>query len=106
MAVLSKEEVLRRIQERVGDAADDDSLRFVEDMTDTINNYDSLTSTDWKAKFEQNDTEWRQRYRDRFFNSGSVDETTMVEKTVEEEVGENEVKEYTYESLFESKKED
>ena len=30
--------------------------------------------TDWKAKYEENDAEWRKKYKERFFNtSGNED---------------------------------
>lgn len=70
MAVRSKEEILDAIKARVGEATDDDSISFIEDVTDTLSDYETRVSdqTDWKKKYEENDTSWRTRYRERFFS--------------------------------------
>ena len=50
--VLTKEEFLTKIKERIGENPTDEDISFVEDMTDTI---DSLSQGDeWKKKFEEN----------------------------------------------------
>lgn len=74
MAVRSKAEILELIRERVGDDTSDEALTIIEDITDTLDNYDARIagSGDWQRRYEENDAEWRQRYRDRFF--GSVNE--------------------------------
>lgn len=75
MAVKTKDEILKQIKERIGDDTSDTALQLIEDVNDTL---DSLTasadSEDWKTKYEQNDADWRKRYRDRFFNVGADDE--------------------------------
>lgn len=70
MAVRTREEILETIRQRIGDATDDETLSFVEDITDTLNDYESRTGTakEWEDKYNANDAEWRQRYRDRFFS--------------------------------------
>lgn len=70
--VRTKEELLNSIKSRLGDDTGDDALSLIEDITDTFDDYDTRVSdsTDWKAKYEQNDADWRQKYRDRFFSSG------------------------------------
>ena len=35
---------------------------------------EELKQTDWKKKYEENDKQWREKYRDRFF-SGNEDGT-------------------------------
>ena len=63
--VLTKEEFLSKIKERIGENPTDEDISFVEDMTDTI---DSLSQgDDWKKKFEENDAMWRKKYTERFF---------------------------------------
>ena len=37
MAVLNKEDLFNKIKERIGDATDEETLTFVEDVTDTFN---------------------------------------------------------------------
>lgn len=75
MAVLTREQVLERVKGIIGDSTDDSSLSFVEDITDTLNDYETRTEdgTNWKQKFEQNDAEWRTKYKERFF-SGKQDD--------------------------------
>lgn len=75
MAVRSKAEILELIRERVGDDTSDDALTIIEDITDTLDDYDARIagSGDWQRRYEENDAEWRQRYRDRFFGSGNED---------------------------------
>ena len=63
--VLTKEEFLTKIKDRIGENPTDEDISFVEDMTDTI---DSLSQgDDWKKKFEENDAMWRKKYTERFF---------------------------------------
>ena len=63
--------LLSKIKERIGEDTSDEALRFIEDVTDTIDDYESKTkdNTDWKKKYEDNDAEWRKKYKDRFFNT-------------------------------------
>ena len=70
MPALSKDQLLSKIKERIGEDTSDEALRFIEDVTDTIDDYESKTkdNTDWKKKYEDNDAEWRKKYKDRFFN--------------------------------------
>ena len=68
MAVRTKEELMEAIRGRVGDS--DEDLAFIEDVTDTFSDLETRAAdqTDWQAKYEENDREWRERYRARFFN--------------------------------------
>ena len=70
MAVRSKEEILEYLKGKMGDEPDDESISFLEDVTDTISDYESKVSDteDWKAKYEANDKEWRKKYTERFFS--------------------------------------
>ena len=74
MAVLSKEDYLARIQGIIGEDTSDEAMSFIEDMTDTFDDYANRTSDkeDWKTKYEENDKAWREKYKARFF-SGGVD---------------------------------
>lgn len=75
MAIKTKEELLNAIQTRFGDDASDEAIAFIEDIDDTISDYESKISdtTDWKSKYETNDAEWRKKYRDRFFSTEADD---------------------------------
>lgn len=71
MAVRTKEEILQMIRERIGESTDDDTIHFVEDVSDTLDDYDSRTGTaaEWEQRYRDNDAEWRKRYTDRFFSA-------------------------------------
>lgn len=74
MAVLSKEDFLNVLKERIGDSIEEADLKFLEDMTDTYNDLESSgANNEWKQKYEQSQEELKQqkiKYRDRFFSSG------------------------------------
>lgn len=76
MAVLSKEDFLSRIKERIGDDNSDEAIAFMEDMSDTYEDMaNKITdSTDWKKKYEENDKSWRDKYKERFTSSHNEDE--------------------------------
>ena len=44
MAVRSKEEILEYLKGKMGDEPDDESISFLEDVTDTISDYESKVS--------------------------------------------------------------
>ena len=91
MAIRTKDEILEAVKTRIGEDNSDETIAFLEDITDTLNDYDNKTKTetDWKAKYEENDKEWRKRYTDRFFNneedlgSKGSDETDEIEESEE-----------------------
>ena len=77
MAVKSITEIMSALSERLGENTDDATLEFIGDLQDTLTDFESKTksTTDWKAKYEQNDADWRKKYRDRFFSGdGGEDE--------------------------------
>ena len=97
MAVRTRDEILESLKARVGDSTDDDTLAFIEDVTDTLSDYETRVSdsTNWKEKYETNDAEWRQRYRDRFFGvpvSEVAEDSSVVETEKETPM--------TFEDLF------
>ena len=66
MSIRSIDDIMAAVRARVGEDTSDEALAFVEDVADTLASLSS--AEDWKRKYEQNDAEWRQKYRDRFFN--------------------------------------
>lgn len=95
MAVLSQEEYINRIRERIGEGTSDEDLAFVQDMTDTFNDLTARAgdTDNWKQRYEENDKDWRKRYRDAFFSA-----TPEPPKVEEEKPEEN--KPLTFDSLF------
>ena len=69
--VRTKDELLASIKDRFKDDTSDETISFIEDVSDTINDLETKASdeTDWKSKYEENDKQWREKYRDRFFNA-------------------------------------
>lgn len=84
MAIRTREELLESVRARIGEDTSDDALAFIEDIQDTINNYENNKNgdgTDWKKKYEDNDKEWRTKYRDRFFRGGVEDDDDVTDPT-------------------------
>lgn len=72
MAVKTREEILEELKTRFGEQTDDDTISFLEDVTDTLSDLETKAKgdgTDWKTKYEENDTEWRKKYTERFYSS-------------------------------------
>ena len=104
MAVLSKEEFMSRLQERIGEDTSDEAMTFIEDMTDTFNDMETRSSgnndSEWKQKYDELDKSWRKKYKDRFFNS---EITPAYVKEEQEEDVIDDTKEKTYTDLFEER---
>lgn len=76
MSIKTKDEILSTIKSLLKDDTSDDAISILEDVTDTFDDLQSKAQgdgEDWKTRYEENDKEWRQKYRDRFFNH-SADE--------------------------------
>lgn len=93
MAIRSTEELTKQLADILGDRVDDAALAMVEDLADTL--ADLTTGEDWRAKYEENDKKWRERYKARFMGGPKPGETEEVEETAETE------KSYKFEDLFE-----
>ena len=97
MSILNREDFFTRVNEFVGDDSSDDSIKFVEDMTDTYNDMENRANgdgIDWEERYKENDEAWRKKYRARFF-SGGVSSAMPYEEKKEEK------KELEIEDLFE-----
>ena len=78
MAIRSKDEILEAFRGRMGEEPDDETIAFLEDITDTFSDLETRAkdSTDWKSKYEENDKEWRTKYTERFFSEQPTQEPT------------------------------
>lgn len=95
MAVRTREELLESIRARVGEQTDDETISFLEDVTDTLTDFETRANSDgenWEQRYKDNDAEWRKKYTERFF---SVEPTEPSEK--KEPI---ETKPKTFEDLF------
>lgn len=93
MAVRTRDELITAVNTIIGETPDDNGLSLLEDISDTFKSYDD--TEDWKTKYEENDAEWRKRYKERFEGK----------EVIIEEKGDDEPKEKTkFEDLFEEVK--
>lgn len=83
------EDLLERVSQNFSDPTSDISLELMTDIKTAAEN----TTINWKEKFENNDREWREKYRSAFFSSP---DTTIDEDEEEEEKDEI----LSYDSLF------
>lgn len=71
MSVKTREEILESFKTRLGENPDDEYISFLEDITDTLDDFEKRANgdgTDWKSKYEENDANWRKKYTERFFS--------------------------------------
>lgn len=91
MAIKSISEILASVSAVIGDNTSDEALTLLEDIQDTFNDKDN---TDWKQKYEQNDADWRNRYKERFLTG----DTSLDPKDEDED--DPPEKPLTFEALF------
>lgn len=79
MAIKSKDELMASIKAVIGEDTTDESISLLEDVSDTFDGLENETKdkTDWKAKYEELDKTWRQKYRDRFMSGGDNDDSAF-----------------------------
>ena len=99
MAIKSMTELIESAKSIIGEDMSDEALGFMDDLSDTMNDFDTRTkdSTNWEEKYKENDAIWRKRYMDRF-NGKPVEE----EEDISYELPEPPKK--TYLDLFEEVK--
>lgn len=99
--VLSKEDFLSRLKNKIGDDTSDDALSFIEDMTDTFNDLETKSAgnndSEWQKKYDELDKSWRQKYKERFYSSETDGEEVKEEQ--KEDVKED-GEATTFEDLF------
>lgn len=59
---------LEELLSDVGEGTDDNTLALLENIRDTYNDLSSKASDpeNWKQRYEDNDKEWREKYRNAF----------------------------------------
>lgn len=67
----SREQLSERMQTLIGERTDDDALNFIRDALETYDSRTSpegtITQAEHARLMAEQDTTWRQRYRDTFF---------------------------------------
>lgn len=93
MAVRTREELLESIRARVGEQTDDETISFLEDVTDTLTDFETRANgdEDWEQRYKDNDAEWRKKYTERFFSNEPAEPTGPKDE---------ETKPKTFEDLF------
>lgn len=91
-----KEELFEAIKNKFAEDDSEETISLIEDITDTVNDYEGRLSsdTDWKTKYETNDAEWRKKYKERFFNSAGTENEDPIEDVPEQN------KKLKFEDLF------
>lgn len=97
MAVKTIEEILEAIKSKIGEDTSDDSISLLEDITDTMDDYETRVAdkTDWKNKYDELDATWRRKYIERF--SGKTGEDI---KNEQEEQIKDDSEPRTFDELF------
>ena len=69
--ILTKDQIFEKLNGRLGDDTSDETLELLTDIKETIDDYEVKTKdvTDWKKKYEENDSEWREKYKKAFFDN-------------------------------------
>ena len=80
MAAYTREEFLEALRKRVGEDTSDEAIAFVQSMTETYDAMAANNGEDWKKKYEENDAQWRQKYRDTFFQVTPEPEEPQTEE--------------------------
>lgn len=75
MAIRTREELMSQLQTIAGEDTSDEMLSFIQDVSDTLgDNTSAQRITELETKLEEQETEWRKKYRDAFF-TGKPDES-------------------------------
>ena len=96
MAIKTREEIMQSIRSHFADDTSDETLAFLEDVSDTINDLESKAKgdgKDWKAEAKRIDEDWRKKYKERFFSAKADDES-------DDDIDPDEPKVLRYEDLF------
>lgn len=100
MAILNREDFMAAVHGRIGTASDDESIAFVENMTDTFNEMERRandnSSGDWERKYHELDESWRKRYTHRFLTGSDC----MNPVSEQEEKEQNRAETITIDDLF------
>lgn len=67
------EEILANVNTLIGEDISDSALGLIEDITDTLTQENTSDDTNWKEMYDQLDTTWRQKYKERFLKGSDPD---------------------------------
>ena len=103
MAVLKLNDLLEKLRSQFTDNTSDEVIGIIEDVTDTINDYENKTKdeTKWEEKYKENDAMWRKKYKDRFFSSPNEREE---DESLDSDNGDEKPVKKSYDELFKEEK--
>ena len=89
--VLTKEELMQRIRDRIGDGTTDEDLSLMEDAADTLEQMDAapedgenwkeryeIAEADWQAKYDQQNDEWHMQHKGRHSHKTAQSQRTGI----------------------------
>ena len=99
MAVLTREQFMEKLNTLTDGKTDDDTLTMIQDFSDTFKSLEEKEDVEavrgeYEEKLKVLDENWRNKYRDAFFNG-----TEEKKEEIEEEEEEKE-EPHNYEDLF------
>ena len=68
MAVKSVQDLMTNLNTILGERDDDEALEFMQDLSDTFNDMSSHKGDYTQEQYDELDSKWRKRYRERFFS--------------------------------------
>lgn len=76
MAIKDLSALTEDLKKLIADETSDEAIAFMEDLTDTMTDYQNKTKDEenWKEKYQENDKEWRKKYLARFSNKPVEDD--------------------------------
>lgn len=103
MAKLSKEDLIKKVNEMFGEDATDEQISLLEDISDSMgeSNNDELENTKKALTQAQTDLkEFKQKYRERFLGGVDNNPSPQDVKNDIKEDGETEDEKLSYDNLF------
>ena len=103
MAKLSKEDLIKKVNEMFGEDATDEQISLLEDISDSMGDSDNdeLETTKKALTKAQTDLkEFRQKYRERFLGGVDNNPSKKDETDTQKEDEEEEDKKLSYDDLF------
>ena len=83
--VLNNDDFVKSVKSIIGDRTDEESINFIENMTDTYNSLvadKDVTNTAWEQKYNALNETWSKRYKDRFSETITENKEKEKEETV------------------------
>lgn len=103
--IKTKAEILEQIKTKFGEDSSDETLSFIEDVSDTLSDLESKSNgeQEWQKKYEDNDKMWREKYKARFFEADNSGASDPLDDGDENDSDNEPPKPLTFDELFKSK---